>query len=107
MQLIKLRSLTPAVQQCFGLEVELRRVWFGRRRAQAAGRNRERLLLAEGLCAVCHVLPLLLDGGLGGRVGQLLGDRVRSLLDGGLGPGVGHGSRALHRRSQREGETAG
>lgn len=96
-------TLTLAVQHGLGLEVDLRRVRFGRTRAQGVGRERERIGghlagLSEGLCAAKHLLSLRLCDRLGARMGQLLGYGVGRLLRWGLGYGLGHGSCALQHR---------
>lgn len=88
-------ALTLAVQHGLGLEVDLRRVRFGRTRAQGVGRERDRIGghlagLSEGLCAAKHLLSLRLCDRLGHGVGRLLRWR--------LGYGLGHGSCALQRR---------
>lgn len=99
------RTLTLAVQHGLGLEVEVRRVRFGRSRAQGAGRERERIGghlagLTEGLCAADHLLPLRLRDRRGVWMGQLLGYGVGRLLRCRLGYVLGDGSRALQKQKQ-------
>lgn len=94
------RSLTLAVQHGLGLEVEFRRVGFGRTRAQGVGSvgdgsGGHLAGLPEGLGAASHLLSLRLCCGLGARVGQLLGPGVGQLLRWRLGYGLGHRCRAL------------
>lgn len=108
---ISSRTLTLAVQHGPGLEVELGRVRFGRGGAQRVGRVGQRIGgqlagLTDGLCAAEHLLSLLLllllQDGLGARMGQLLWNHVGRLLRRRLG----YGSCALQHRSKSGEETA-
>ena len=105
------QALTLVVQHGPGLEVELRRVGFGRGGSQRGGRVGQRIGgqlagLTDGLCAAEHLLSLLLllRDGLGARMGQLLVRWVGQLLWNRVGRllrcRLGYGSCALQNRSK-------